>query len=242
LWKYIETIKLHVFSNVYSTVSFKQFIKECLSRCIYEAFRMSIKKWDKGGRIFERTPLKQRLTMAIHRLRVQYSRIEGAAMRMERHERDLFEKCVNAHMKSDNARAALYANECAEARKMAKVVLGAQLALEKALLRLETVHQLGETAAAIVPVAGILKAIQKDLAGVIPEVSYEIGAISDEIGKMVVEVGEATGMSIDMEAANEEAKKVLEEAAAVAEHRLKEKLPELPELPTPDTSTTTASR
>jgi division protein CdvB (Snf7/Vps24/ESCRT-III family) len=59
---------------------------------------------------------------------------------------------------------------------------------------------------------------------------------------MVVEVGEATGMSIDMEAANEEAKKVLEEAAAVAEHRLKEKLPELPELPTPDTSTTTASR
>ncbi|MBS7648604.1 hypothetical protein KEJ17_03025, partial [Candidatus Bathyarchaeota archaeon] len=27
-----------------------------------------------------------------------------------------------------------------------------------------------------------------------------------------------------------------------AEHRLKEKLPELPALPTPDTSTTTASR
>jgi len=202
---------------------------------------MSIKKWDKGGRIFERTPLKQRLTMAIHRLKVQYSRIEGAAMRMERHEKDLFEKCVNAHMKGDNARAALYANECAEARKMAKVILGAQLALEKALLRLETVHQLGETAAAIVPVAGILKAIQKDLAGVIPEVSYEIGAISEEIGKMVVEVGEATGMSIDMEAANEEARKVLEEAAAVAEHRLKEKLPELPELPTPETSTTTST-
>ncbi|MBS7648605.1 Snf7 family protein, partial [Candidatus Bathyarchaeota archaeon] len=174
---------------------------------------MSMKKWDKGGRIFGRIPLKQRLTMAIHRLRVQYSRIEGAAMRMERHEKELFEKCVGAHMKNDAARAALYANECAEARKMAKVVLGAQLALEKALLRLETVHQLGETAAAIMPVAGVLKAIQRDLAGVIPEVSYEIGVISDEIGKMVVEVGEATGMSIDMEAANEESRKILEEAA-----------------------------
>jgi len=198
-----------------------------------------MKKWEKGGRIFQRTPLKKRLTMAIHRLKVQYSRVEGAAMRMSRHEKELFEKCVNAQMKGDSARAALYANECAEARKMSKIVLGAQLALEKAILRLETVHQLGETAAAIIPVARILKAVQKDLAGVIPEVSYEIGVISDEIGKMVVEVGEATGMVVDMEAASEEAKKILEEASAVAEQRLKEKLPELPTIPTPDTSTPT---
>ena len=199
----------------------------------------SLKRWDKGGRIFRREPLRKRLIKAIRRLKVQHARVEGAAMRMTRHEKELFEKCVEAQMKEDLARATLYANECAETRKMAKVVLGAQLALEKAILRLETVHELGETAAAITPVANILKAVQKDLAGVIPEVSYEIGAISDEIGRMVVEVGEATGMAVDMETASEEARKILQEASAVAEQRLREKLPELPAIPAPEASTKT---
>ena len=187
-----------------------------------------MKKWEKGGRIFQRTPLKKRLTMAIHRLKVQYSRVEGAAMRMSRHEKELFEKCVNAQMKGDSARAALYANECAEVRKISKLLLKSRLALEQVLLRLETVEEFGDVITVMGPVAGVISALKNQLGGIVPEVSYELGQIGDELSKIVVEAGEATGHRWQLEPVNSEARKILAEAASLAEQRIKERLPELP--------------
>jgi division protein CdvB (Snf7/Vps24/ESCRT-III family) len=78
------------------------------------------------------------------------------------------------------------------------------------------------------PIAGVVAAIKNQVAGVIPQVGYELGEISESLNSVVMEVGEATGQSYDFEASGVESQKILSEANSIAETRMREKFPELP--------------
>ena len=66
------------------------------------------------------------------------------------------------------------------------------------------------------------------MAGVIPEVSMELGMIGQTLDSLVLEVGEATGTSAYTVASGEDAEKILMEAGTIAEQRVREGFPELP--------------
>jgi len=55
----------------------------------------------------------------------------------------------------------MYANEIAEIRKIAKVTLRSELALEQVVLRLETIQEFGDVAAMMGPVAGVVTCNQE---------------------------------------------------------------------------------
>jgi len=103
-----------------------------------------IKNWDKDERppvnikfpgILQQHPsLKEKISKTIYRLRTQQNKLENAVMKMQRHDRELFDKCVSSQMTKDSARATMYANECAEVRKLAAITLRTQLALEQVSL------------------------------------------------------------------------------------------------------------
>ncbi|MBS7642194.1 MAG: Snf7 family protein [Candidatus Bathyarchaeia archaeon] len=192
------------------------------------------KAWEKGtGLLKKQPPLKERIGKTIYRLKIQKDKLEMAATRMQKQDRNLFEKCVEAQLAKDPIRAAMYANECAEIRKMLNIMLRAQLAIEQAILRLETVQEFGDVVAVMAPVASVVNVLKTQLSGIIPEVSYELGAIGEELNGIVAEVGEATGRSWEIEAASEEARQILEKAAFVAEQKMKEALPEIPSTEVP---------
>ncbi|MCX8176150.1 MAG: Snf7 family protein, partial [Candidatus Bathyarchaeota archaeon] len=140
--------------------------------------------------------LKEKIEYVLWRLKTQHEKLEQALTRMQNHDKELFEKCIKAELARDHARATIYANECAEVRKMARIIILSQLALEKVMLRLETVKEFGETLKEIAPVSGVVHNIKGRLSGIIPEVSYELGAISEMLDGMVVEVGEASGVTV----------------------------------------------
>ncbi|MFQ5761620.1 MAG: Snf7 family protein [Candidatus Bathyarchaeia archaeon] len=196
-----------------------------------------IKGWDRepGDSILhrietkvERTPLKDRIAQAIFRLKTLQQRLEDATGRMQRHDRELFEKCVAAEVGRDNARAAMYANECAEVRKMARILLSSQLAIEQVMLRLETVEEFGDVMVEMAPVAGVIHTLKGRLAGVVPEVSYELNGIGEMLNGVMVDAGEATGASLETTTANEESRRIVGEASSVAEQRMKDRFPDLP--------------
>lgn len=201
------------------------------------------KNWDRessetlferiGEKLHRTPPLKERVATAIYRLKLQQGKLEQASLKMQRHDKELFEKCVGAQMVRDATRASMYANECAEVRKMAKVILLSELALEQVVLRLETIEEFGDVAVWMGPVANIIHALKGRLAGVIPEVSYELGSIDEMLSSMVIEAGQATGKSYDIEVSGDVAKKVLTEAGAIADQKIKERFPELPSLGVP---------
>jgi len=198
----------------------------------------SLKNWDRdqkspllsklGEHLHHQEPLKERISQCVYRLKVNQNRLEGANLKTQQHDRTLFDKCVQATAAKDTARATMYANEIAEIRKMAKVTLRSELAIEQVILRLETIQEFGDVATLMGPVAGVVHAIRNQISGVIPEVGYELGEISEALNGVVMEVGEATGQGYDPESSGAESQKILSEANTIAEQRMREKFPELP--------------
>jgi division protein CdvB (Snf7/Vps24/ESCRT-III family) len=197
-----------------------------------------LKDWDRdqrepvfsrvGDRFHHKPAVKEQITSALYRLNVQKNKLETAASRMQQHDKDIFAKCINSQMAHDNARAMMYANECAEVRKMAKVTVQCQMALEQVYLRLETIEEFGDVAKMMAPVASVVHSIKNQISGVMPEVGFELGQIGEVLSGVVDEVGEVTGSNYDVNASGEEAQRILGEANTIAEQHMKNIFPDLP--------------
>ncbi|MHC1586865.1 MAG: Snf7 family protein [Candidatus Hecatellaceae archaeon] len=193
---------------------------------------MKIFPFKMGRGMFSRMPLKERIAQAVFRLETQLSRLEQTASRLHQRDREMFERCIGAKAQGDIAHAIIYANECAEIRKMAKIVYSSQLALERAVLRLKTIEEIGDVLVHLGPVLSIMKETKGKLTGVIPEVSRELEEISEFLNGTLDEVGLTPDVQPSVEASSQEAKRILDEAAAIAEEKVKEIYPDLPVPPT----------
>ena len=181
------------------------------------------------------TPMRQRVNECLFKLKIQQRKLERTSYHMQQRDQALYGKCVLAIQGKNTQLASMYANECAELRKMAKVVLHSELALEQITLRLETVHEFGDMAATMMPVASVVRALKTQLEGVMPEVSLELAEVNETLEGLAVEVGEATETSFDVSASSTESQHILQEANTVAEQKMKERFPELPSLATQET-------
>ena len=148
--------------------------------------------------------------------------------RLQQRDKEMFQRCIGAQLSKDSAHAALYANECAEIRKMAHVTLSSELALERVVLRLQTIEEFGDIMAQIAPVIGVVRETRGRIAGVIPEVASELGEVNNMLSDMSLETGEVQDQEMDFNASSAEAKKVLEESSSIASLQMKERFPELP--------------
>jgi division protein CdvB (Snf7/Vps24/ESCRT-III family) len=178
------------------------------------------------------TPMRKRISECLFKLKVQERKLERTSYHMQQRDQALYGKCVLAVQGKNNELASMYANECAELRKMAKVALHCQLALEQVTLRLETVNEFGDVAYTMLPVAAVVRALKSQLEGVMPEVSMELSQVNETLEGLAVEVGETSEITFDQSASTEESQKILQEANFVAEQKMKERFPELPPIPT----------
>ena len=185
------------------------------------------------GTVKKPEPLRERISYTVYKLKVQEGRLDQSYQRMQNHYNELFRKCTNAVLAKDSARASIYANECAEIRKMCQTILRSQFAIEQVVLRLETVEEFGDIVVEMSPVAGVINSIRGNLAGVVPEVSYKLGEIGDTLNDLVVESGGATSMSWNVMSSGEESEKILSDANTIAEQKMKEKFPTLPDTSLP---------
>jgi division protein CdvB (Snf7/Vps24/ESCRT-III family) len=152
---------------------------------------------------------------------------------MQNHYNGIFRKCTNAVLSKDTVRSSMYANECAEIRKMCQTILRSQFAIEQVMLRLETVEEFGDIVVEMSPVAGVINSIRGHLVGIVPDVSYKLGEIGDTLNNMVMESGGATSMSWNVMSSGEEADKILADANTIAEQKMKDKFPTLPDTSLP---------
>ncbi len=178
-----------------------------------------------------RRPLKEKIAHAIIKLRSQKEKLSQTSARLHQRDREIFERCIGAQLSKDHSHAAMYANECAEVRKMAKLIISGELALERVMLRLETVEEFGDVMAQMAPIIGIVKETRTRLAGVIPEVAVELDAVNSMLSNTLLETGQSTIPAADIGASNAEALRVLEEASTVAELKMREQFPEIPVMP-----------
>jgi division protein CdvB (Snf7/Vps24/ESCRT-III family) len=173
-------------------------------------------------------PLKSRLDNAIRRLDLQVHKLDQSSDRFSQKDRALFTKIVAAYEQHDTAHANIYANELAEVRKMERLVMNSRLALDQVLLRMRTVTEFGDLVTTLGPCISVLRSVNVGLCGVLPEAENELGDIGNMLSGLMFDCGASSGMSLNFNNVNEDASKILEEAAVVAEQKINAKLPDLP--------------
>jgi division protein CdvB (Snf7/Vps24/ESCRT-III family) len=172
--------------------------------------------------------LKTALDNACRKLDLQISKLDQANDRFQQKDKTLFSKLVNAYTQHDQAHANIYATELAEIRKMSKLIMNARLALDQVALRIRTVSELGDVVSALGPCVGVLRSVSTGLGGVLPEAEGELSDIGNMLSGLMFEAGSNGGMCLNFDSVNEDASKILSEAATVAEQRVSANFPDLP--------------
>jgi len=174
-------------------------------------------------------PLKPRLDAVVRQTQVVMAKLDTSMAKIRERDASLFTKTVAAVQKHDNQRASMFANELAEVRRVGKMVTQSRLALEQVVLRLNTITELGDVVTTLAPATSIVRNVKADIAGVMPDAEGEMGEVSSLLSGILVDAGSMGGYTMNFETANEEAERALSEAAAVAESRMKEKFPDIPQ-------------
>ncbi|UCF45530.1 MAG: Snf7 family protein [Candidatus Bathyarchaeota archaeon] len=174
-------------------------------------------------------PIREVATKSILTLRVQQNKLEQANYRLRERDRILFESCMSALKKNNKERAAMCANEIAEVRKLIKFLYSVQLAIERVVLRLETIKELSDIVVDLKPALKLLQNVSSELFQVLPDVSSELNNVNDAIRETLY----VTKMSADESlipvgkktAGGEE---ILNEVSSFLQQKLSETLPEPP--------------
>ncbi|MCE4607504.1 MAG: Snf7 family protein [Caldisphaeraceae archaeon] len=189
-------------------------------------------------------PLKNQITSAIYKIAMQISKLDYNLGKLEAYDKQLFEKTVNSIVEGDKSKAGMYANEVAEVRKMAKVLLTVRFALERVKLRLDTTLIFGDVNADLAPAIVALKNVAGYLKGMMPDVFTELIGVDEELQMAMMQYSSGNVPILENEYVTEEARKILKDASLVAEQRMKQEFPEIPSIegiPSSSTTGTTAS-
>jgi hypothetical protein len=137
--------------------------------------------------------------------------------------------------KNNKEKAAMCATEIAEVRKLVKFLYNVQLAIERVVLRLETIKELGDIVADLKPALKLLQGVSQELFQVLPDVSSELSNVNQTIQETL----SATKLTseenlIPVGRKTEGGEEILKEVSCFMEQKLTETLPEPPiEAPTP---------
>ena len=180
-------------------------------------------------------PLRNRVEHTQRAMQTLISRLEQKQSKLTSHDKALFDKVVEATQKHDKSRAAAYANELAELRKITSNVTQMKLVLEQINLRMGTVQDFGDIVTSITPIASVIKGMRSSMSGILPEASSEMTEIGEMMNGLIADAGQFGGNSPLIESSSAETDNILAEAAAVAEVNDEEKFP------TPSTTSTPAA-
>ena len=174
-------------------------------------------------------PIRDVANKSIVTLKLQQSKLEQASFRLKERDRILFETCMAALKKNNKERAAMCATEIAEVRKLVKFLYNVQLAIERVVLRLETIKELGDIVSDLKPALKMLQGVSQELFQVLPDVSSELTTVNQAIQDTLQAAKITTDENIIPVGRKTEAgDEILKEVSCFMEQKLTETLPEPP--------------
>ena len=183
--------------------------------------------------------LKPRVEMAVKRLQAQISKLDNMLTKLKQRDEQIFKRIVTATQQHDTHTSKVLSNELGEVRKVSRILGNARMALEQIELRLTTFHDLGDTVITIMPTIGLMKSLKSSLVKFMPEADQEVNRMTEMLGGLMTETFSGdTSLGVEP-STNAESDKILQEAAAIAESAVNDKLPSMPAEQTDPSSATT---
>jgi division protein CdvB (Snf7/Vps24/ESCRT-III family) len=186
-------------------------------------------------------PLREVVLKSMQTLRIQRSKLEQASFRLKERDRILFQTCINALNNKNKEKAAICANELAEVRKLIKFLYHTELAIERVILRLETIKELSDIVVDLKPALKLLQSVSQQLFEVLPDVSSELNKVNEAISETLYTTKITADESIiPVNRKTPEGEEIIKEVSGFLERKLAKELPEPPAtLETPETEKTT---
>jgi division protein CdvB (Snf7/Vps24/ESCRT-III family) len=167
-------------------------------------------------------------------LKVQHNRLEQATYRLKERDKILFQTCIGAIEKKNGQKAAIFANEIAEVRRLIRFFYNVQLAIERVILRLETIRELSEIVVDLKPALKLLQGVSQELFQVLPDVSSELNKVNETIADTLYSTKITADESvIPVNRKTPGGEEILNQVSSFLEQKIAENLPEPPA--TPDT-------
>jgi len=122
------------------------------------------------------------------------------------------------------------ANELAEVRKLIRLLSQTQIAIERIILRLETIKELSTIMIDLKPALSALKSVTNNLVNVMPDIATELDKVNHSIQETltVTKFSSEPPQIIPTRAKTPAAQEILKEVNAVLEQKLSDQLPEPP--------------
>ena len=137
---------------------------------------------------------------------------------------------MGALKKNNKERAAMCATELAEVRRLVKFLYSVQLAIERVILRLETIKELSELVVDLKPALRLLQNVSQELFQVLPDVSTELNSVNDTIRETLHATKiQGDESMIPVGKKTEAGEEILKEVSCFIEQKLSETLPEPPQ-------------
>jgi hypothetical protein len=136
---------------------------------------------------------------------------------------------MSAIKKNNKEKAAICATEIAEVRKLISFIGNVHLAIERVVMRLETIKELGDIVTDLRPALNLLQGVSQQLFQVLPDVSTELNNVNSTIQDTL----HATKLTADENIVpvgrkTEAGEEILKEVSCFMEQKLSDTLPEPP--------------
>lgn len=150
-------------------------------------------------------------------------------IKLTRRDKILFKTCACAIKEKNKERAAIFATELAELRKLTKVIYHTQILVERIILRLETLKEFNSAFSDLKPVLKNLQSVTNGLRSFMPQMAIEMERVNESIFEvMTLSKIDSTKIEVPIDLKTEGGEEVLAEVAEFLEEQITEKLPEPP--------------
>jgi len=166
---------------------------------------------------------------SIQTLKLQQGKLGLATHRLKERDRVLFQTCVSALRNKSKEKASICANELSEVRKLIQFLCNVELAIERVVLRLETIRELSEIVVDLKPALKLLQGVSQELMSVLPDVSSELNQVKDTISETLYSTkltADESAIPVDVKTVG--GQEILKEVSCYLEQRISENLPEPP--------------
>ena len=175
-------------------------------------------------------PIGEAILQSTRQLKMQRVKLEQATIRLRQRDEVLFQECVAEISRNRQDRASIRANELAEVRKLLLMITHCQLALERVILRLETIKEVAEIMADLSPALKSLRAVTENLVNVMPDVAQELENINESISDTLAttHLNSSPELIVPLAKKTEAGEEILKEVSSFLEEKLTEQLPAPP--------------
>ncbi len=165
--------------------------------------------------------VKPKISSTIKEIELHRKELENLRVKLDQRRKSLFETTVKSMMAKDRSKAAVYANEWAELRKVGKVVYASELALTQVVLRLESIVDVGDVMSHMSMAFKVLRKVNKTVQGLVPSLDQASDEISTTLTETMAEMGNVSP-TINLNIQTESGEELVEQARKLAEERAEE--------------------